>query len=158
MYSSVNPQYLFLSIYLKSPVLYQLLYFLILGVFSGICGAFVMAISFVFSGNIMILFLPIYLICVGTMQLNSLFFARILNIVNGNIESTENVSQSIANAERIQEQTARYLDLYLMDYLAPMTSSSCSMLYLLVWALILSVIIVLLYFYASHRELNAQQG
>lgn len=46
------------------------------------------------------------------MQLNSLFFARILNIVNGNIESTENVSQSIANAERIQEQTARYLDLY----------------------------------------------
>ena len=157
-YSSVNPQYLFLSIYLKSPVLYQLLYFLILGVFSGICGAFVMAISFVFSGNIMILFLPIYLICVGTMQLNSLFFARILNIVNGNIESTENVSQSIANAERIQEQTARYLDLYLMDYLSPMTSSSCSMLYLLVWALILSVITVLLYFYASHRELNAQQG
>ena len=63
-----------------------------------------------------------------------------------------------ANAERIQEQTARYLDLYLMDYLAPMTSSSCSMLYLLIWALILSVIIVLLYFYASHRELNAQQG
>lgn len=157
-YSSVNPQYLFLNIYLESPVLYQLLYFLILGVFSGICGAFVMAISFVFSGNIMILFLPIYLICVGTMQLNSLFFARILNIVNGNIESTENVSQSIANAERIQEQTARYLDLYLMDYLAPMTSSSCSMLYLLIWALILSVIIVLLYFYASHRELNAQQG
>lgn len=157
-YSSVNPQYLFLNIYLESPVLYQLLYFLILGVFSGICGAFVMAISFVFSGNIMILFLPIYLICVGTMQLNSLFFARILNIVNGNIESTENVSQSIANAERIQEQTARYLDLYLMDYLASMTSSSCSMLYLLIWALILSVIIVLLYFYASHRELNAQQG
>ena len=32
LYSSVNPQYLFLSIYLKSPVLYQLLYFLILGV------------------------------------------------------------------------------------------------------------------------------
>ena len=61
LYSSVNPQYLFLSIYLKSPVLYQLLYFLILGVFSGICGAICMAISFVFSGNIMILFLPIYL-------------------------------------------------------------------------------------------------
>ena len=91
--------------------------FLILGVISGILWRILfMAISFVFSGNIMILFLPIYLICVGTMQLNSLFFARILNIVNGNIESTENVSQSIANAERIQEQTARYLDLYLMDY------------------------------------------
>ena len=60
--------------------------------------------------------------------------------------------------QTLEDLQLDYLDLYLMDYLAPMTSSSCSMLYLLVWALILSVITVLLYFYASHRELNAQQG
>lgn len=91
LYSSVNPQYLFLKIYLKSPVLYQLLYFVIFGLFSGICGAFVMAISFIFSGNVMVLFLPIYIICVGTMQLNSLFFAKIINTVNANIPSVDAV-------------------------------------------------------------------
>ena len=62
------------------------------------------------------------------------------------------------NAEKIKEQTGSYMDLYLMDYFAPMTSSSCSMLYLLAWVLVLIVIKVILYFCASHRELNAQQG
>ena len=158
LYSSVNPQYLFLKVYLKSPVLYQLLYFVIFGLFSGICGAFVMAISFIFSGNVMVLFLPIYIICVGTMQLNSLFFAKIINTVNANIPSVDDVGQAMENAEKIKEQTGSYMDLYLMDYFAPMTSSSCSMLYLLAWALVLIVITVILYFCASHRELNAQQG
>lgn len=158
LYASVNPQYLFLNVYLKSPVLYQLLYFLILGVFSGVCGAFVMAISFVFSGNIIALFLPIYIICVGTMQLNSLFFARIINIVNENVQSVEAVSQSLEKANAVREQTGRYMDLYLMDYMAPMTSTSCSLLYLLVWVLALSAITATLYFFASHRELSAQQG
>ena len=148
LYSSVNPQYLFLKIYLKSPVLYQMLYFVI----------FVMAISFIFSGNVMVLFLPIYIICVGTMQLNSLFFAKIINTVNANIPSVDAVGQAMENAEKIKEQTGSYMDLYLMDYFAPMTSSSCSMLYLLTWALVLIVITVILYFCASHRELNAQQG
>lgn len=158
LYSSVNPQYLFLKVYLKSPVLYQLLYFAIFGLFSGICGAFVMAISFVFSGNVMVLFLPIYIICVGTMQLNSLFFVKIINTVNTNIPSVDAVGQAMENAEKIKEQTGSYMDLYLMDYFAPMTSSSCSMLYLLAWVLVLIVITVILYFCASHRELNAQQG
>ena len=127
-YSSVNPQYLFLNIYLESPCFVSAIVFLdfrcIFGNLWRICYGNLLCILRQYYDIVS----PIYLICVGTMQLNSLFFARILNIVNGNIESTENVSQSIANAERIQEQTARYLDLYLMDYLAPMTSSSCSML------------------------------
>lgn len=131
---------------------------MILDCFLVSAAAFVMAISFIFSGNVMVLFLPIYIICVGTMQLNSLFFAKIINTVNANIPSVDAVGQAMENAEKIKEQTGSYMDLYLMDYFAPMTSSSCSMLYLLTWALVLIVITVILYFCASHRELNAQQG
>ena len=91
-------------------------------------------------------------------KLNSLFFAKIINTVNTNIPSVDAVGQAMENAEKIKEQTGSYMDLYLMDYFAPMTSSSCSMLYLLAWVLVLIVITVILYFCASHRELNAQQG
>ena len=109
LYSSVNPQYLFLKSLFKiarfvSAALFSRIFSYCFLVFCGvICDWQFLCIS----GNVMMLFLPIYVICVGTMQLNSLFFAKIINTVNVNIPSVDAVGQAMENAEKIKEQTGR---------------------------------------------------
>ncbi len=66
----------FLRLYLFSPTLYNVLYILILSLASGIVGVFVLCLSFFFHKQKAPLFLPVFLMVLGSSVLNAYCLSR----------------------------------------------------------------------------------
>ncbi len=105
LYASYSPTYFLLSLYLANPFLYQFMYLFILGAFSGLCGAAVMAFSFRFSKSKILLFLPLYLVMVISLYARTIFMDAAL------------------------KSGVRYFDPYICDYLAPLATRDYSLVY-----------------------------
>lgn len=105
LYASYASTYFLLPLYLASPFLYHLMYLFILGIFSGLCGAAVMASSFRFSKSKILLFLPLYILTIVSLRARTIYFDRAL------------------------KSGIRFFDPYICNYLAPFASRDCSLVY-----------------------------
>ena len=105
LYTSLGTTYFLLPLYFFSPFLYQMMYLTVLGLFSGLCGAAVTALSFRCFQSKILLFLPLYAVSVITLYARGIWMNAALH------------------------SGARYFDPYLCDYLAPFASRDCSPVY-----------------------------
>lgn len=134
LYHSLVPTYFLVRLYFFSPFLYQLMYLCILGLFSGLCGAAITAVSFRFSKSKILLFLPLYLFTVLTLHARTIFMGFALR------------------------SGVPYFDPYICDYLAPFGSPDCSILYFLSICLILLATTVGMLRWANRNTFRLSQG
>lgn len=120
----------FLRLFLYSPTLYNVLYILILSFASGVFGVFVLCLSFFFRKQKAPLFLPVFLMVLGSSVLNSYCLNR-----------------------AICDAGYRYVNYNLMDYFAAFGYRGQSPYY------ILGIVAVLLVFctFAVHHALHADE-
>ena len=107
MYQIGGKGFPLLGLYLRSPFLYTSLFMLTFVLFTGVCSAFVMSLSFHFSRSRILLFLPIYAIVFISSKAKQIFFEKVLSEV---------ASFPIGSSTQFPVNTTKYFDLYLMDY------------------------------------------
>ncbi len=135
MFRSMVSHYPFLQLYLDSPILYSLLYIVILTGFSALCGAAITAVSFIVSKSKIALFVPLYFLVVVTQYLSAAMLSYAMKNPN-----------------------YKYFSTYLMDYLAPMTRPECYWPYLFGICGILICVIVLCLRWALQHSFSYVQG
>lgn len=134
LYASDSPTYFLLSFYLANPLLYQFMYLFILGIFSGLCGAAVMALSFRFSKYKILLFLPLYVLTVISLHARTIFM-------------------DVALKSGVQ-----YFDPYICDYLAPLASRDCNWVYFGCICLALFALVCVMLHWAKDHSVSYSQG
>lgn len=134
LYASYSPTYFLLSLYLANPFLYQFMYLFILGIFSGLCGAAVMALSFRFSKSKILLFLPLYVFTVISLRARTIFMDMAL------------------------KSGVRYFDPYICNYLAPLVSKDCYLVYFGCICLALFALVCVMLHWAKGHSLSYSQG
>lgn len=134
LYASYSQYYFLLPLYLKSPFLYQLMYLVVLSLFSGICGAAVTALSFSLSKSKILLFLPLYAIVIISQYARTIFLNSALN------------------------SGVRFFDPYICNYLAPFATADYSLVYFgCICAALIALTLVMLR-RANERSMNFSQG
>lgn len=105
-YRTVPHSFFLVQLYVCSPFWYAVMYTVICGAFSGLCGMAVTALSFRFSKKKILLFIPLYAF---------VFVTRAV---------------STASQNRLWMDNSRfYVNLDITRYLAPLASNDCSYLY-----------------------------
>ena len=79
LYTSLGTTYFLLPLYFFSPFLYQMMYLTVLGLFSGLCGAAVTALSFRCFQSKILLFLPLYAVSVITLYARGIWMNAALH-------------------------------------------------------------------------------
>lgn len=135
LYASYSPTYFLLPLYLFSPFLYQLMYLGILSLFSGLCGAAATACSFRLSRWRIWRFLPLYVFTALSLRVRTIYWDAAL-----------------------MDPGLRYFDPYICNYLAPLASRDCSMVYFGVICLALVLLTWAMLRWASRHQLRLSQG
>lgn len=133
-YSSVCSTYFLMPLYLASPFLYQLLYLFINALFSGLCGAAVMALSFRFSKSKILLFLPLYAVVIISLNARTSFMNAALR------------------------SHIFYFDPYICDYIAAFGSRDCFLVYFACICFALYALIRSMLRWAKSHSLSYSQG
>lgn len=99
LYKTYTPEVPFVKLCKASPLAYNIVFILLLAVFAGVLGMFVMAVSFIFHRYTLALFVPVYFLMRFTDVLTSYSFNRAMN------------------------EGKYFLNWSLMDYVAPLSFS-----------------------------------
>lgn len=129
LYKSVNPVLPFMSLYLRSPWLYSLLYIIMLSIFSGLLSIFVLFCSFWTKRYKILLFLPVYMI---------VRFLRVLD--------TASFSAAMASEKNL------YLNYNIMDYFIPQSFHGQSVLFAMVFIGLMVLFCAVSYMRERKRE------
>lgn len=135
VFNSLVPHYSFLHLYMDSPVLYCILFIIILTLFSALCGAMITALSYIWSKSKIILFIPLYGITVLSQYLSSFMLGQAIN-----------------------RPEYKYFTTYLMDYLAPMTRSECYWPYFIGICVFFAAVTFLCYKWSVRHGFSFAQG
>lgn len=119
LYNTPYTKMPFLSIYLKSPLLYTILYDLIFSAFSGLVATFALSITFIFSKHKFVAFLPLFIIFRLSGVIDTYFFSRAI------------------------EQGDIYTSYDIFNYIIPTLSKGQSFRFIGIFVVIILLIIVL---------------
>lgn len=132
-YETSYPEISFWKLFLYCPFLYNLWYLVLLSLFSGLLGTFVLSLSFWLKKNKIILFLPIYVI----MQVSQIYDGRRL-------------SDAIQNG-------SRYTNFSIMEYIVPSITVGKSPFFILTVLVGFIFVIVCSTTYAIKEDLRSIQ-
>ncbi|WP_167958161.1 hypothetical protein [Anaerosporobacter faecicola] len=118
----------FLDVYLVSTTLYNLLYILLLSLFSGLVGVFVLSWSYFIKKHVILLFLPFFIL---------------IRITNAMTVSSFNIASQ--NHEKL------FLNYSIMDYFSPFSFSGQNWYYMLLLCLMMILFCLIAHVYILRR-------
>ena len=144
---------LFREVFLRSQLLYYFLYFMILSLFSGLMGAFVLSLSFLWRKSRLLLFLPMYLIAQLSINLNDLYFNKAYEFGERYFvwEMKKHVFPDSST------KMLKYFDINIFDYIFPYKSFSLNPYFFIGFCLVIIAIIVGMAVYGIRKEIQSLQ-
>lgn len=155
MYFTEYPKVPFLTVFLKSPFLYHLLYLVILSSFAGLMAAFVLSLSFVWRKRKLFLFIPVYVIIQVLTNMDSVFLDRAgdYGFSFWDFETRKHILPE--NLE--WKDLYKYVDINIMDYVFPEFYGALSPYFFVGFLLIVAVIITGVTVYGVRQRLKSIQ-
>ena len=133
VYKSNYPVMSFLGLFLDNQILYSLLYLVIISIFAGWMGTFVLGLSFIWKYSKLFLFLPVFVLFQVLSTLNNYLF------------------------DRAVENETFYTNIDIMSYVLPIQYNNQSPYFFAGFLLVTAIIIIITTVYAVKHDLESIQ-